>query len=329
MKLINKDNFNTKINDKQVDLYTLKNSKGMVCQITNFGGRVVNLWVPDRHGNLDDVVLGYNTIDGYLKSNEKYFGAIIGRFGNRIANSKFSIDTTVYNLTKNDGKNSLHSGSSGFHNQVWEAKQLSDSQLELKYVSIDGEEGFPGNLSVKVVYSLSNENALEIQYFATTDKTTHVNLTHHSYFNLNGVTDDKAIEAYLLQINASKYTPLGLNGIPTGEVTSLENTPLDFKKPKLIGENINANHEQIKLGHGYDHNYIIDGSGLRLAARVEDPFSGRIMEVITNEPGMQFYSSNFLNGKDIGKDSLPYNYRSAFCLETQHYPNAPNQLNFP
>lgn len=329
MKLIDKERFNTKIAQKPVSLYTLKNSKGMVCQITNFGGRVVNLWVPDKHGDFDDVVLGYDSIDGYLNSNEKYFGAIIGRFGNRIANSQFSIDGKVYNLAKNDGKNSLHSGLFGFHNQVWNANQISKNKLELIYISVDGEEGFPGNLSVKVTYILSEDNALDIECEARTDKITHVNLTHHSYFNLSGLKHDKSIEDYRLQIQAEKFTPLGNHGIPTGDIQSVKGTPLDFRQKKPIGKDIDDNHKQIKLTNGYDHNYVLNGNGLREVAKVEDPFSGRIMEVITNEPGMQFYSANFLNGADIGKDNVVFKRRFAFCLETQHYPNTPNQLNFP
>lgn len=329
MKLINKAYFETQIDEKSVSLYTLKNSKGMACQITNYGCRVVNLWVKDKQGDFDDIVLGYNCIEDYLKSKNEYYGALIGRFGNRIANGTFSINNTTYNLAKNDGPNNLHSGPKGFHNKVWHAKQTSNSQLELNYISVDGEEGFPGNLSVKVIYTLSEDNALEIEYSATTDKVTHVNLTHHSFFNLSGITHEKTIENNLLQIHANKYTPLGEHGIPTGEIASIENTPLDFRKVKPIGKSINDDHEQIKLGNGYDHNYVLNGKGLRQVAKVEDPFSGRVMDVITNEPGMQFYSCNFLNGEDIGKEGIAFKYRSAFCLETQHFPNTPNQLNFP
>ncbi|MCF7567849.1 galactose mutarotase [Sabulilitoribacter arenilitoris] len=328
IKLIKNENFKTKIKGKQVDLYTLKNDNGITAQITNYGGRVVSLWVPDKQGDYQDIVLGYKTIDGYLNSNEIYFGALIGRYGNRIAKGKFVLNNSVYKLATNNDANHLHGGVNGFNNIVWGAKQISDSKLELTYLSKDGEEGYPGNLNVKVIYKLTNNNELQIEYIATTDKATPVNLTHHSYFNLLGAGKG-SINNHLLQIKASRFTPINDVLIPTGELKDVKNTPFDFTKPTKIAKHINDEVDQIKYGFGYDHNFVLDGTGLRLVAKVEEPISGRILEVITNEPGMQFYSGNFLNGKDVGKENLPYKYREAFCLETQHFPNSPNQLNFP
>lgn len=328
IKLIENKNFKAKIKGKLVDLYTLKNKNGITTQITNYGGRVVNLWVPDKDGNFDDIVLGYETIDGYLNSNDVYFGAIIGRYGNRIAKGEFILNDSVYKLATNNGENHLHGGTNGFNNVVWDAKQLSDSELELTYLSKDGEEGYPGNLNVKVIYSLTDDDELAIKYEATTDKATPVNLTHHSYFNLLGAGMG-TINNHLIQINASHFTPIDKGLIPTGELKHVKNTPFDFTKPTEIGKRVNDDFDQIKLGLGYDHNFVFDEKGLRVVTKVEEPISGRVMEVITDEPGMQFYGGNFLNGKDVGKGNLPYKYREAFCLETQHFPNSPNQTNFP
>ncbi|MEE9364130.1 MAG: aldose epimerase family protein [Cellulophaga sp.] len=328
IQLINPENFKKLIHNKQVNLYTLKNKQGTTCQITNYGGRVVSLWVADQNGNYDDIVLGYDHIDGYLKSNEQYFGALIGRFGNRIANGKFKLNNTTYDLAINNGANHLHGGNIGFNNVVWDATKVSDSQLELSYLSKDMEEGFPGNLTVKVTYSLTSNNALKIIYTATTDHTTPVNLTHHSFFNLHGA-GKSAITDHILQINASRYTPIVDGLLPTGEIASVKGTALDFTSPTAIGLRINTKNDQLKFGFGYDHNFVLDGTGLKTAAKIVAPKSGRVMEVITDEPGMQLYSGNFLSGKDIGKENLPYEYRTAFCLETQHYPDSPNQLQFP
>ncbi len=328
IKLIDNKNFNKIIDNKQVNLFTLKNENGMACQVTNFGGRIVSLWVEGKDGNFDDVVLGYESIDDYLSSDGQYYGAIIGRFANRIENGRFNIEDAVYNLFKSNEPNHLHGGKSGYNNKVWDAKQVSNTQLELSYISVDGEEGYPGNLSVKATFTLKKDNSIEIKYTATTDKTTPVNLSHHSFFNLNGIENQSILE-HQLKIHAGYYTPINNNGIPTGNIESVKNTPLDFTKLKPIGKHINDTHLQLKHGSGYDHNFVLDGNGLKLAAQVIDPKSGRIMDVITNEPGLQFYTSNFLNGKDIGKENTPFNYRCSFCLETQHYPNSPNQLNFP
>jgi len=328
IKLIDSKNFEKEINGKQTKLFTLENSNGMVCQITNYGGKIINLWVPDKNGNYGDVVLGYDSIEGYLNSGEIYFGALVGRYGNRIANGKFSIDDTEYVLATNNGDNHLHGGDTGFNAVVWDTEQRSDTELELSYLSADGEEGYPGNLKIKVTYLLTNDNSLKITYSASTDKKTHVNLTSHSFFNLHGAGKG-TINDHLLQINASNYTPIIKGLIPTGEIAPVKNTPFDFTDPSAIGARVNEEDEQLSLGFGYDHNFVLDGKGLRVAARVVEPNSGRVMEVITDEPGLQLYGGNFLDGKDIGKGDLPYKYRTAFCLESQHFPDTPNQPNFP
>ena len=328
LKLISRQNFKHVINNKKVDLFTLKNKNGLVTQITNYGGRVVSLWVPDKTGNFEDIVLGYNSIDGYIKSNEIYFGALIGRYGNRISEGKFTLNNSIHTLATNDDANHLHGGKTGFNDVVWDVVEHSDSKITLHYLSQDGEEGYPGNLNVTVIYKLTENNDLEITYKATTDKDTPVNLTHHSFFNLHGAGKG-SINDHLLQINASYYTPINEGLIPTGEIHSVIGTPFDFLKPTAIGDRVDAANEQIKLGFGYDHNFVLDGKEMRTAAIVEEPLTGIVMEVLTDEPGLQFYGGNFLNGKDIGKGNLPYKYRTAFCLESQHYPNSPNQPNFP
>lgn len=328
MKLLSKQNFERVIDGKKVHLFTLRNKNGIVTQITNYGGRVVNLWVPDKAGNFEDIVLGYDNIEGYLQSNEIYFGALIGRYGNRIANGKFILNDSTYILATNNDDNHLHGGKKGFNNAVWDAHQISDSELELKYLSKDGEEGYPGNLDVTVVYKLTDNNEIEINYFASTDKATPVNLTHHSFFNLHGAGKG-SINDHILQINATHYTPIMKGLIPIGNIESVKNTPFDFTEPTPIGNHVNDDDQQIKYGFGYDHNFVLNDSGLKIAALIIEPTSGRKMEVITNEPGLQFYGGNFLNGKDIGKEGLPYKHRTAFCLETQHFPDSPNQEHFP
>ena len=272
--------------------------------------------------------MGYDTLEGYLQSNEIYFGALIGRYGNRIAKGKFSLNDSTYNLATNNQDNHLHGGKKGFHNVVWDAKQISDSALELKYLSKDGEEGYPGNLYVTVVYKLTDHNELEINYTASTDRATPINLTHHSFFNLNGAGKGK-INDHILQINASHYTPIIGGLIPTGSIETVNNTPFDFRAPTPIAKHLNDENQQLKYGFGYDHNFVLDGSGLKVAAVIVESNSGRKMKVITNEPGLQFYGGNFLDEKDIGKGKNSYGYRSAFCLETQHFPDSPNQSNFP
>jgi len=328
LKIISKQKFEKVIDGKDVHLFTLKNKNGLLAQITNYGGRVVSLWVPDRVGKLEDIVLGYETIEGYLQSNEIYYGAIIGRFGNRIANGKFTLNNRTYNLAKNIGNNHLHGGKKGFNNVVWDAHQLSASELELKYFSKDGEEGYPGNLNVKVAYKLTDNNELTISYLAKTDKATPINLSHHSFFNLLGAGKG-TINNHILQIYATNYTPTVAGSIPTGKIENVKHTPFDFTKPTPIGKRINNADQQLIFGCGYDHNFVLDGSGLKAAALITEPVSGRAMEVITDEPCLQFYGGNFLKGKDIGKGGLPYMHRTAFCLEAQHFPDSPNQENFP
>ena len=328
IKLINRHSFEKVIHGQKVDLFTLKNKNGLITQITNYGGRVVNLWVPDRNGNFEDIVLGYETVEGYLHSNEIYFGALIGRYGNRIANGEFTLNDHTYTLATNNNDNHLHGGKRGFNDVVWNALQISDSELELKYISKDGEEGYPGNLDVTVIYKLTDNDELEINYFASTDKATPVNLTHHSFFNLHGAGKG-SINDHMLQINATHYTPIKKGLIPTGTIEPVKDTPFDFTKSTPIGNRVNNDDQQIKYGFGYDHNFVLDDSGLKIAAIIIEPTSGRKMKVITNEPGLQFYGGNFLNGKDIGKEGLPYKHRTAFCLEAQHFPDSPNQEHFP
>jgi aldose 1-epimerase len=312
--------------------YLLKNKNGLYTKICAYGGRVMSLFTPDRNGNFEDIVLGYDSPEEYLASNEKYYGATIGRYGNRIAKGSFTIGNQTCQLATNNGNNSLHGGPGGFHNVYWKIVQPDGKTLEMEYVSKDMEEGFPGNLNVKVIYSLTDSNELKIEYFATTDKPTVVNLTHHSFFNLTG-NPRKSINDHVLEIPAEYYTPVNSELIPTGEIAPVQGTPFDFRTPAVIGARVDEKHEQLIFGRGYDHNWVLDPRGERKtferAARVTDPVSGRTMEVYTNEPGIQFYGGNFLNGKDLGKGKIPYNFRTAFCLETQHFPDSPNQSSFP
>jgi len=328
MKLISPENFKKKLNNKTINLYTLKNNQGCVTQITNYGGRIINFWIKDNRQKYIDIVLGHDNLDDYIKYTGTYFGAIIGRYGNRIANSKFTIDNKEYKLKSNEGKNLLHGGAHGFHNVVWQAKQVSNNKLKLTYLSRNKEEGFPGNLNVCVIYSLTDNNELKIEYSATTDEKTPINLTHHSYFNLNGVDKITKIDDHILQINANHYTPVNKKLIPLGNLAKVENTPFDFRLPKPIGFHINDNNDQLIIGNGYDHNFVLNDN-LLTAAIVKSPNSGIVMEVVTNETGIQFYTGNFLDLIKAGKNKVSYGKRSAFCLETQHAPDSPNQRNFP
>ena len=317
---------------QQVYLYTLSNKKGMVAEITTYGGAVVSLKVPDRKGEFADIVQGYPNLEGYV-TDKGYFGALIGRYGNRIAHGQFVLDGKTYTLFKNDGDNTLHGGQKGFNKKVWTAKDVSTAAgpaLELTYLSPDGEEGFPGNLSVKVVYTLTNENELKIDYSATTDKDTVLNLTNHSYFNLSGQGSGDIL-GHELMLRATRYTPVDSGLIPTGELAPVKGTPFDFTKSTAIGARINDDNEQLKLAKGYDHNFVLDGKmgAMHLAAEVYDPKSGRVMDVTTTEPGVQFYTGNFLDGTVTGKDGKVYKHRYALCLETQHFPDSPNHPSFP
>ncbi|MEM8897641.1 MAG: aldose epimerase family protein [Bacteroidota bacterium] len=325
-----KSRFEQLHNGKQVSLYTLENANGLLTEITNFGGKVVSLWIPDRQGKFEDVVLGCESLDDYLVAKEKYLGALVGRYGNRIAKGQFQIEGQTYTLATNNNENHLHGGNKGYDAVVWEANQIDKQTLELRYTSGDMEEGYPGKLEIIVVYQLTDANELKITYEASTDKSTHVNLTHHSFFNLKGAGNG-SINDHLLQVNAAFYTPVDEGLIPTGIITSVENTPFDFQEATSIGSRIEEDHEQLKRGHGYDHNFVLNQSlqGLNFAAKVIEPVSGRVMEVYTNEPGLQFYGGNFLNGSTKGKNGKTYDYRTAFCLETQHFPDSPNQPQFP
>jgi len=315
-----------------VEIYTLKNEKIEV-QVMTYGGVILSLKVPDRTGKMQDVVLGFDDPTGYYENfNSKgaaFFGPLVGRYANRIAHAKFTLDGKEYTLTKNNGDNTLHGGPGGFHNHIWTGKVIADG-VELKYLSKDGEEGYPGNLSVTVRYTLSGGD-LKIEYAATTDKPTVLNLTNHSYFNLSG-QGQGTILAEQLKLNASRFTPVDSGLIPTGELKSVVGTPFDFLKPHAIGERINADDEQLRLGHnGYDHNFVIDGGGKGLteAAEVYDPASGRVLRVLTSEPGVQLYTSNFLNASIKGKGGVAYPRNAALCLETQHFPDSPNHPEFP
>jgi aldose 1-epimerase len=322
-------NFEADVQGQKVKLFTLKNNSGATVAITNYGGRLVSLLVPDKDGKATDVILGYDSLKSYQKPKEPYFGAIIGRYGNRIAKGKFTLDGKAYQLDINDGVNTLHGGFNGFYGKVFSAKQLSTSQLELTYVSKDGEGGYPGNLTATVVYTLGDDNALKIEYKATTDKTTVVNLTNHAYFNLNGA-GSPTITDNVLQINADAFLPVDTTLIPTGKLQPVKGTPFDFTVSKTIGKDIGTADEQLKNGKGYDHNFVLNKHDLTTPiATVKSTVTGITLEVFTEEPGLQFYSGNFLTGatKD-GKGGKAYPYRSAFCLETQHFPDAPNQAAF-
>jgi len=330
IKLLDKDNFEKEVNGKQVSIYTLTNKLGSVAQITNYGGKVVSLWVPDKSGKFEDIVLGHPNIDDYLTSKEKYFGALIGRYGNRIMNGEFSLDSISYNLKRNNGENHLHGGEAGYDAVVWDVEETKSNVLELSYVSENMEEGYPGTLSIKVNYELTDNNELKIEYWATTDASTIVNLTHHSFFNLKGAGNG-TINEHLLKINAPYYTPVDQGLIPTGVLATVEGTPFDFQKLTAIGERVDQIHPQLKNGMGYDHNFVLNQNSeeLNYAAKVIEPVSGRVMEVYTNEPGLQFYGGNFLNGSVKGKAQKAYKFRTAFCLETQHFPDSPNKPHFP
>lgn len=321
--------YNTTIDGQSVKLYTLKNKSGAQVEITNLGGRVVSLLVPNKENKLTDVVLGYDSVGSYRKKGEPFFGALIGRYGNRIGKGKFTLDGKEYQLQLNDGKNTLHGGTDGFYGKVWEAKQLDNQKLELHYTAKDGEAGYPGTLKVKVLYTLTDDNGLQMDYEATTDKTTIVNLTNHAYFNLNGEGDSTILD-HELTIYADAITPVDSTLIPTGKILPVAKTPFDFNTAKPIGKNIGDPNEQLKFGKGYDHNFVLNKhEATKPVAKVKSIKSGIILEIYTTEPGLQFYSGNFLTGVDKdGKGGKSYPHRSAFCLETQHFPDAPNHPNF-
>jgi len=315
-----------------VYLYTLRNSFGMEAQITNYGGILVRLLVPDKNGNFDDVVLGYDSLADYIKDNP-YFGCIAGRYANRIAGGRFSLNGKEYTLARNNGPNHLHGGVKGFDKVVWNAKDTlgkNEPSLLLSYLSKEGEEGYPGNLRARVRYTLTDLKELQIEYEATTDSPTVVNLTHHSYFNLAGAGKGDIL-SHELTIYADKFTPVDSTLIPTGELRDVRRTPMDFRTPQTIGSRIDQDNEQLCFGHGYDHNFVLRAGGKNLtpAATVHEPGTGRFMEVSTTEPGLQLYSGNFLDGHNVGKGGKKYEHRYGFCLETQHFPDSPNHPSFP
>jgi aldose 1-epimerase len=321
--------FGTLPDGQAVEIFTLTNASGIELKAIGYGGIITSLRVPDRNGKLDDIVLGFDRLDDYLKDHP-FFGAIIGRYGNRIARGQFTLDGRTYKLATNNPPNHLHGGKKGFDKVMWKVEPSGKNALTFSRVSADGEEGYPGNLRVQVTYTLTDKNELQVDYLATTDKLTPVNLTQHSYFNLAGQASGDIL-GHQLMLNADRYTPVDETLIPTGKLAPVAGTPFDFTKPTPIGARINAADPQLKNGQGYDHNWVLNrkGAGLQLAARVIEPKTGRTMEIATTEPGIQFYAGNFLDGKLTGKGGAVYNHRTGFCLETQHFPDSPNQPAFP
>ena len=327
-----KSDYGTMPDGTKVEMYNLKNVKGVEMDVITYGGRITSLKVPNKNGEFENVVLGFDNLEDYLKENP-FFGALIGRYGNRIAKGKFSVNNKEYTLATNDGPNHLHGGVNGFDRVVWTAQPIEREDsvtLKLTYVSRDGEEGYPGNLEVTVLYTLTNDNKVEVTYEATTDKTTIVNLTQHTYFNLTG-DFNKDILGHDIVINADAYLPVDATLIPMGEIKKVEGTPFDFRKPKAIGKEIGTNNEQLILGKGYDHCWVLNGEDdtMRLVASAYDNGSGRMMEVFSDEPGIQFYTGNFLDGTLPAPSGGTYAHRTGFCLETQHFPDTPNQKDFP
>lgn len=332
LPLVDEANFKTTIDDKPVDLYTLTNDNGLTMQVTNFGCRVVTLFTPDRSGNFDDIVLGYENIDRYVNNTgERFLGSTIGRYGNRIADGKFTLDGKEYTLSTYNNGQCLHGGDKGFDMVVWDVDSVAKDYILFSYLSKDMEEGFPGNLSVKMSYQLTQENEFRIEYSATTDKATPVNLTHHSFFNLKG-EGNGTINTHELYIAADQYTPVNKVLIPTGELADVTGTPFDFRNPLPIGSRLDEKNEQFDNCLGYDHNFVLSRkteSDLELIASVYEPSNGRFMEILTTEPGLQFYGGNFFDGETLGKSGKPYKYRESLALETQHFPDSPNQEAFP
>ena len=332
---VSQQSFGKLSSGEEATLYTLKSPSGMQIGVTNYGAIITKWLAPDKNGNYEDVVLGFESVEDYEKY-PGYYGAVVGRYGNRIAGGQFEIDGESYQLAKNNGPNNLHGGVKGFDKRLWLAEEFvtdTTAGLVLKYVSLDGEEGFPGEVSCSVIYTLDSDDGLKIDYFAITDSPTHVNLTQHSYFNLSGDMS-RSILDHSLKISANEITPVDETLIPTGDLMSVEGTPFDFRKSTIVGQRINDDHEQLKMGGGYDHNFVLDSSkygedGLVVAAVLSDSITGRKMEVLTTEPGVQFYSGNFMRKETVGKGGKIYDYRYGLCLETQHYPDSPNQPQFP
>jgi aldose 1-epimerase len=329
MNIINEDAFRSSFRGKETWLYTLRNRNGLIAQITNYGAIIVSIYIPDRTGAMADIVQGYDTVQEYINGNGPYMGAICGRCANRIAGGKFSLLDKEYTLAINNGPNHLHGGLKGFSMKVWDVVSASSSSVRMEYLSVDGEEGYPGNLRVSVTYTLTENNELKLDYSATTDKTTVINLASHSYFNLTG-EGSGSIYDHELMINGIFYTPTDETSVPTGEICKVEGTPMDFTVPKRIGTDIDVDDVQLKYGAGYDHNWVLRHSAgtLGLAAAVKDPVSGRIMEIYTTQPGVQFYTANWINNEP-GKGGKKYGRRWSFCLETQHFADAINKPHFP
>ncbi len=329
-EMLKKEAFDTLVDGKQISLYSLTNENGMTVHLTNYGARIVSVITPDKNGEMADIALGYADIDHYLKKDPMYLGCIAGRFANRIKDAKFTLDDKEYNLNKNDGDNTLHGGKEGLDKKIWNAQQ-DENTVIFSYLSPDGEEGYPGNLSITVSYTLTENNELHIVYEAETDQPTFINLTNHAYWNLKGEGDSTILDHYFI-INADLFTPIDNEWIPSGELTSVIGTPFDFTQGKMIGLDIDKDNEQLKNGLGYDHNWVLNKKNekeLSFAAKLWEESSGRIIEVHTTEPGMQFYSGNFIDGTIVGKAGKPYKYRSGLAFETQHFPDSPNHENFP
>jgi aldose 1-epimerase len=326
---VNKGNFETIIEGKRIELFYISNDNIKVA-ITNYGARIVGLWIPDKNGKISDINIGYGSINDYLNSNELYYGVIVGRYANRIAKGKFSLNNVEYQLTVNNGPNHLHGGPYGFSQQIWTLAEHKPDRIKLRYFSRDGEESFPGNLDVEVSISIGQNNALNFDFLAKTDKPTVINLVNHCYFNLAG--EGKSIQDHFLMIPADFYTPVDSDLIPTGIFEPVLNSPFNFRQPKKIGFEIDSNHNQIKLGNGYDHNFVLKSEAQPnkyLAAEVYEETTGRNMQIWTTEPGLQLYTGNFMNLADIGKYGNNLNPRTAFCLEAQHFPDSPNHASFP
>ncbi|MDR0509928.1 MAG: galactose mutarotase [Rikenellaceae bacterium] len=329
LALMKAENFADTVDGKPVGLYTLS-AGDLVLQATNYGGRVVSLWTPDRNGNYEDIVLGYENLDRYVNNNgERFLGAPVGRYANRIAGGCFTLDGVEYTLPQNNNGQTLHGGLTGIDRVVWDVRSATESRLELTCTVKDGDDGFPGNLTIDMTYELTPQNEFRVSYKATTDAPTVVNLSHHSFFNLKGEGNGTVLDN-VLTINGSHTTPVDSVLIPTGEIVSVEGTPFDFREPHVIGERIDADNEQLRMGKGYDHNWVLDGKGgVELAATLWEPAGGRYMEVLTDQPGLQFYSGNFFTGSNTGKTGKALNFRGSLALETQKFPDSPNHPYFP